>query len=77
MSDDYLPIDCSLHDRVEDLAVRRKIVRIRHEDDAGPAELDDSIADWFARDGVEYLRTGSGMTIRLDRVLEIDGVAYR
>ena len=77
MSDDYLPIDCSLHDRVEDLAVRRRIVRIRHEDDTGPVELDDTIADWFARDGVEYLCTGSGATIRLDRVLEVDGVAYR
>ena len=79
MTDDarYEPIDCSLHDRIEDVATRQRVVRIRYEGDAGPLELDDAIADWFSRDGVELMRTRSGVTIRLDRVLEIDGVRYR
>ena len=73
----YEPIDCSLHDRIEDLAVRRKVVRIRYEGDAGAIELDDTVADWFTRDGAEFMRTGSGLSIRMDRILEVDGVAYR
>ena len=75
--DDYLPIDCSLHDRIEDLATRGRVVRIRHEGDEGPAEVDEAIADWFVREGAEFLRTGSGLEIRLDRILEIDGRPYR
>ena len=73
----YRPIDCSLHDRVEEHAVRGKVVRIRYEGDAGPVELDDTVVDWVVRDGAEFVRTGSGVTIRMDRILEIDGVAYR
>ena len=26
-SESYLPLDCSLHDRIEDIATRRRIVR--------------------------------------------------
>ena len=77
MTEAYRPIDCSLHDRIEDLAVRRTLVRIWHESDAGPVDVHDTIADWLVRDGVEYVRTGSGVEIRMDRLLEIDGVRYR
>jgi len=73
VTDAYEPLDCSLHDRIEDLATRRRVVRIRYADGADPLEADDTVADWFVRDGAEFLRTGSGLEIRLDRILEIDG----
>ena len=84
MSEPYQPIDCSLHDRLEDLAVRRRPVRIRHRDGSASGdgvggdvvELDDVIVDWFARDGAEYLRTAGGVEIRLDRIVEVDGQPY-
>ena len=75
-ADGYLPIDCSLHDRIEDLATRGRVVRIRYEGDEGPAETDDALVDWFVRDGAEFLRTGAGLEIRLDRILEVDGQPY-
>jgi hypothetical protein len=31
-----------------------------------------TMADVYARDGAEYLETGSGETFRLDRILEVD-----
>ncbi len=71
--DDYIPIDCSLHDRLEDLATRRRVVRLRYESEVGVVEIDDVIADWLVRDGAEFLRLRSGADIRLDRILEIDG----
>lgn len=81
----YRPIDCSLHDRLEDLAVCRRVVRIRYRDGGGrgegsgegvAAELDDVIVAWFTRGGAEYLRTAGGREIRLDRILEVDGQPY-
>ena len=77
MTDAYEPLDCSLHDRIEDLATRRRVVRIRYDGADGPRDADETIADWFVRDGAEFLRTGSGLEIRLDRILEIDGQPYR
>jgi Rho-binding antiterminator len=74
---DYLPIDCSLHDRIEDIATGRRTVALRYEDDAGSHDTQDAIVDWVTHDGAEYLRTAAGLSIRLDRILEIDGVRYR
>ena len=76
VADDYRPLDCSLHDRIEDLATRRRVVPIRFTDDDGPRVIDDTLADWFVRDGAEFLRTASGLEIRLDRIVEIDGQSY-
>jgi Rho-binding antiterminator len=66
---DYQPIDCSLHDRIEDLATRRQRVRITYAE--GPGEVMsvyDVIADWVVREGAEYFRTVGGLRIRLDRI---------
>lgn len=73
----YLPIDCSLHDRLEALATLRRPCRIRYSGaDGGPHEVVDRIADVFAADGEEFLRTAGGVTVRLDRVVGVDGVAF-
>lgn len=77
-SDDYVPIDCSLHDRLEALATLRRTSVIVYEDEAGvDSDVRARVDDVFARDGVEYLRTDGGMEVRLDRVLSVDGVPYR
>lgn len=75
---DYVPIDCSLHDRLEAVATLRRAAVIVYEDDAGAAaETRARIDDVFARAGAEYLRTEGGLELRLDRVLSVDGVRYR
>lgn len=40
-------------------------------------EAEDRTVDVFARFGVEFVRTASGSTIRLDRLESVDGVSFR
>lgn len=73
----YQPIDCSLHDHLESAATLRRPVIIAYrtaQDDL--AQLEDRIIDVFARDGVEFLKVGSGAEIRLDDVVSVDGVKF-
>ena len=77
MADDYRPIDCALHDRLESLATVGRAVTIEYRDEHGLARrAQDVIVDVYARAGVEYLRTQTGLTIRLDRLVGVDGRSY-
>lgn len=77
MSENYDPIDCSLHDRLEAVATLRTPVDIVYLDESGArASLHDVITDVYARDSVEYLTTRSGSTIRLDRIESVDDVRF-
>lgn len=78
MTDDaYRPIACSLHDRLEILALRGRPVTLRvREPDGGVRELEDRVVDWVARDGAEWVVTGGGEEIRLDRLVAVDGVVF-
>lgn len=73
MTDGYTPIDCGIHDALEDRATRRAPVRLRWRGEDG-AERDGTvrIADIFARGGAEYLVTDTGEEIRLDRLISVD-----
>ena len=71
---DYVPISCEFHDHLEDLAPVRRPARIRYlADDGTPQERDATVADVFSRGGAEYVSLGSGETVRLDRLVEVDG----
>jgi Rho-binding antiterminator len=70
----YLPINCEFHDLLESLATSRKPVHIDFRDEEGVVRhLVASMTDVFARDGAEYLSLGTGETLRLDRLMEVDG----
>jgi Rho-binding antiterminator len=71
MTEPYQPIDCAVHDRLEDLAVRRVACRIEMAAAEGIREAAGVIVDVFARDGAEYLRLDSGETVRLDRIRRV------
>ena len=74
---DYSPIACALHDRLESFATLRPVVRIEYVADNGDVRAaEDRIVDVFARGGAEYLRTASGLEIRLDRLETVDGIRY-
>ena len=71
---DYIPISCEFHDLLEDLATVRKPIRIRYRDkDGGQQQRDATIADLYSRAGAEYVSLSSGETLRLDRLVEVDG----
>ncbi len=71
----YHPISCDFHDLLEIHATSRKPVPIVYRDDAGnAATVSAVITDVFARSGADYLSLDSGDTLRLDRLIEVDGV---
>jgi Rho-binding antiterminator len=73
---DYRPIDCSLHDKLEDAAVRGAVAHlVVREEGGGTRAIQDRIVDLFARDGAEYMRTGDGTETRLDRLESVNGEA--
>lgn len=73
-STDYIPVSCEFHDRLEDLATLRKQASISFVDDGGaPQQRSAVIQDVFARQGPDYVTLSSGDTVRLDRLVEVDG----
>ena len=75
-SDDYQPIDCTLHDRIEAHATLHETVRIVYRDGDRVVEVTDRIADWFAKNGAEYMRIANGTVVRLDRVVSIGDIEF-
>jgi Rho-binding antiterminator len=72
----YAPISCSFHDGLEALATTRKQASIAFRTQSGETQIRDAaIVDLFSRDGAEYVVLSTGETIRLDRLLAVDGVA--
>jgi Rho-binding antiterminator len=72
----YIPISCEFHDRLEDLATLHKPTRVRYFDNDGlQQQRDASITDVFARNGEEFISLSSGELVRLDHLVEVDGVS--
>lgn len=73
MSDDYRPIDCGIHDRLQLFAMRRTSCRILYRDDDGGEHcVRDELADVYTRGREEYARLSCGKEIRLDRLLRVE-----
>lgn len=85
MSTPYRPIACALHDELQLRALRRARVTVRYRSTPGPGhaasapdvrELEGRVVDVRTRDGAEYLVLAQGDEIRLDRLVDVDGVAF-
>ena len=73
----YRPIDCGLHDRLEALATAGRVVPIVARSPGGASQaIEDRLVDVFARGGEEFVRTGGGELIRLDRLESVDGIPF-
>ncbi|HEY9100547.1 hypothetical protein [Chitinimonas sp.] len=71
----YVPINCEFHDLLEVHATRRKPVTLRFVGvDGRPQQRLVGVADVYSRGGAEYLALADGELIRLDRLIEVDGV---
>ena len=69
----YEPIDCSVHDRLEALAVTGAPCRITFVTPGGEERrAAGRIVDVFARGGAEYIRLDDGTEIRLDRLHSVE-----
>jgi len=74
MDNAYTPIDCGLHDELQLMALRRRAATLRVElTDGSPETVEGTVVDVLTRDGAEWLRLADGRTVRLDRLLEVDG----
>lgn len=75
---DYVPISCDLHDRLEALATLRKRCQIVYRATNGETiETLNTIADIYTKNKEEFAVLGSGESIRLDMLIEVDGQSYR
>ncbi len=79
MTEPYRPIACSLHDELEARATlgRESEVRYRRADGSGEDVARGRIRDIYARAGVEYLVLDTGLEIRLDHIVAVDGIAFQ
>lgn len=74
-SEPYQPISCEFHDVLESLATKARPAAVVYLGDDGTRhEVSAVIADLFGRDGVEFMQLDSGETVRLDRIVTVDGV---
>jgi Rho-binding antiterminator len=77
MDKQYKPIACGLYDELELRALRKQKIKIVFLNDKNENEIDECvIADLFSKDKVEYLKTDTGLIIRLDDVVEVDNILF-
>ena len=69
----YTPVNCNFYDELEALATLGKRCEIIFLNEEGRVTLTGIIKDLYTRDGVEYLRMDSGLVIRLDKLVQVDG----
>ncbi len=70
----YQPIDCNFYDILEANATRKRYIRIQYFSDIQEfLTVDAIIKDLFIRDKAEYMLLSSGLEIRLDRLVSVDG----
>lgn len=77
MEKEYTPIACGLYDELELRALRKKIIKLTFQNDKNDNEIIECIiADLFSKDKIEFLKTNDRRIIRLDDVLELDGIIF-
>jgi Rho-binding antiterminator len=73
MEENYKPVSCDFYDELEALATMKKSCDIIFINNESRSKIRASIADLYTRDKVEYMKTSSGLEIRLDKLVEVDG----
>jgi Rho-binding antiterminator len=70
--DNYSPIDCNFHDRLEALATTRRRVVVVHAGATGSKVSEGVIKDiWTKPTKEEFLSMDDGSEIRLDRIVTL------
>ena len=69
----YIPNNCDFYDELEALATIGKRVRMVYLDQSARVEVQGIIRNLYTRESVEYMTLDTGVTFRLDKLVEIDG----
>ena len=69
-------MSCDLYEKLEEYAARRRQCDILYRDDVGQTlTIRDRIVSLAVQDKVEYVRLEGGSRIRLDALIELDGMS--
>ncbi len=72
----YIPIDCNYYDKLEAWAVLRQEVEVVFLQESEKEEvLRGLIEDFFIEKGAEYMKMKDGKSLRLDRLVAVNGEA--
>jgi len=75
MMETYQPINCDYYDRLEAWATMQTVCSIVFKDEDGRQQtLSAKIEDVYTKDKIEYLRTDTGLIIRLDALLSVNDI---
>ena len=77
MNKEYMPIVCSLHDRLEDAIVKKLKGVITYISGSEVNRIEDRVIDWVNENNEEFAVTESGKRIRLDHIISLFGVEFR
>ena len=74
MDSPYTPISCACYDQLEVLAMRKAPTVIVYRDNENKEqEVATVIVDVYSKDKQEFLKLDNDATIRLDRLMSVDG----
>ena len=73
MEDKYIPVNSFFYDELEALLTRGRPVKVVFWNDGGKAVIQGKIEDIGSNEGVSFLKMASGLRIRLDKLIEVDG----
>ena len=74
MNQKYQPINCHFYDELELLAIRQQAIPIFYfTESAEEVQITDTIVDFKIIAQAEFLILKSGLKIRLDRLVSVDG----
>ena len=74
MNQKYQPINCHFYDELELLAIRKQAIPIFYFNESEKeVQITDTIVDFKIIEQAEFLILKSGLKIRLDRLISVDG----
>lgn len=73
MNSQYKPVSDNIHEKLEILVLERKKCEIIFLKDGARVVIKDRIEVLYHRDNMEFLRVFSGLEIRLDQLIQVDG----
>ena len=74
MEEGYTPVNCDFYDQLEAFSVLRTPCEIMYRDHERKTMAKGRIADLFVLEKVEYMKLDTGLQIRLDNIIQINGI---
>lgn len=72
----YQPINCSLYDLLELLSIRKQTCQIKFLANDSKNDISGIITDLYSKNKQEFLVLDQKITIRLDQLVEVNGVLF-